>query len=320
MKKSSLALRAYISLISIAFSTGIVVPAQARAVDPIAPTTASSGTLDAGGAADYWTEKRMRAATPAEPSASDGNTSTQTTTTTTSASTGIPYTSSEVTDPTTYPYTTHGRVFFRANGMSWTCSATVVTSENRSVVFTAGHCVHQGASRGSWATKWVFVPGYHDGSAPYGKWTAEKLFAPSAWTKSAAAAYDIGAAVLRPNAAGQRIADVVGSQGIIWNISRQQDITAYGYPSSGVFNGEELWTCESSFGWADPIRGPNPFAIGCNMTYGSSGGGWIVEINGSTYLNSVTSYTHPGEGKVVYGPYFGDAAAALYKRASTIAV
>jgi hypothetical protein len=58
-------------------------------------------------------------------------------------------------------------------------------------------------------------------------------------------------------------------------------------------------------------------AVGCNLTYGASGGGWVVELPDGLYLNSVTSYSHVGERHVMYGPYFGDAAASLYQSAST---
>jgi hypothetical protein len=158
----------------------------------------------------------------------------------------------------------------------------------------------------------MFVPGYEDGEAPYGKWTAKSLAAPRGWVENASAAYDMGAAVLNPNAAGQRIQDVVGSQGIAWNLSRRQTFTAYGYPAAGTFDGQSLWACHSRYGWSDDIPGPNPMAIGCNLSYGSSGGGWIIELADGSYLNSVNSYSHVGQRHVMYGPYFGDAAANLY--------
>ena len=222
----------------------------------------------------------------------------------------IPYTREEIPSEGEFPYITHGRIFFRSGGISYSCSGTVITTENRSVVWTAGHCVNHGRDR--WANKWIFVPGYDDGEAPYGKWTAEKLAAPKGWINYGSSAYDIGAAILKPNSEGEYIADVVGSLGIAWNLSRRQEYTVYGYPAAGIFDGGSLWACHSGYGWSDPIPGPNPMAVGCNLTYGSSGGGWVVELPDGLYLNSVTSYSHVGERHVMYGPYFGDAAASLY--------
>jgi V8-like Glu-specific endopeptidase len=46
------------------------------------------------------------------------------------------------TDYTQYPYRTVGKVFFtKDDGRRFSCSAAVIASENRSVVWTAGHCV-----------------------------------------------------------------------------------------------------------------------------------------------------------------------------------
>ena len=224
----------------------------------------------------------------------------------------IPFTSEDLGGETDYPYITHGRVFFRSGGVSYSCSGTVVTSSNESVVWTAGHCVNH-VGQGGWVNKWVFVPGYDDGEAPYGKWTAETLAAPRGWIGHGSAAYDMGAAIVGPNSEGETISDVVGSQGIAWNLPRRHEYTAYGYPAAGSFDGGSLWACHSRYGWSDPIPGPNPMAIGCNLSYGSSGGGWIVDLADGSYLNSVTSYSHVGERRVTYGPYFGDAAANLYR-------
>ena len=43
------------------------------------------------------------------------------------------------------------------------CSAAVVDSANRSVVVTAGHCVHLKSIPGGWVKKLLFVPAYDKG-------------------------------------------------------------------------------------------------------------------------------------------------------------
>ncbi|MDQ4094664.1 MAG: hypothetical protein M3174_00435 [Actinomycetota bacterium] len=288
-----------------------------------APPTAAAGALSSGETARlhevddpasktrrFWTEERMLAAENNDRAAGDASGSS----TLSDGDGGIPYTREEISTDGDSAYITHGRIFFRSEGRSYTCSGTVITTDNRSVVWTAGHCVNHGGDR--WANKWIFVPGYDDGEAPYGKWTAQTLAAPRGWINHGSSAYDIGAAILNPNARGEYIADVVGSLGIAWNLPRRQEFTVYGYPAAGLFTGGSLWACRSAYGWSDPIPGPNPLAVGCNLPYGSSGGGWVVELSDGLYLNSVTSYSHVGERHVVYGPYFGDAAASLYERVS----
>ena len=52
--------------------------------------------------------------------------------------------------------------------------------------------------------------------------------------------------------------------------------------------------------------------IGCDMTGGSSGGGWVV---GNTVL-SVNSYGYTTEPNVMYGPYQDSVAQNLYTTAA----
>ncbi|MEU4723522.1 hypothetical protein AB0G06_28225 [Nonomuraea dietziae] len=62
---------------------------------------------------------------------------------------------------------TIGKVFFvdRKGEYHW-CSATSIQSRHRNLVATAGHCVYE-HGRDVFA-KWVFVPGYYQGKAPFG--------------------------------------------------------------------------------------------------------------------------------------------------------
>ena len=68
------------------------------------------------------------------------------------------------------------------------CSGTALLSGNKSVVWTAGHCVNEGP--GDFATNWEFVPAYKDGSAPLGVYVAEDLITSSAWANQGDFSYD----------------------------------------------------------------------------------------------------------------------------------
>ena len=72
-------------------------------------------------------------------------------------------------EPATYN-PAHGKVFFTDSGVNYVCSGTALTSGNKSVVWTAGHCVNEGP--GAYYTNWAFVPAYKDGARPYGTWAA----------------------------------------------------------------------------------------------------------------------------------------------------
>ena len=222
----------------------------------------------------------------------------------------LPWTSEEITTPYTQaPTSTHGKVFFTLGGNDYVCSGTALLSGNKSVVWTAGHCVNEGP--GAFATNWQFVPAYKDGSAPLGVYVAEDLYSPTAWVNSGDFSYDLGAAVVGP-AGGTALTDRVGGRGIAFNYSRSQNFQSYGYPAAPPFTGERLWRCNSPVQTHDNSANPATMGIGCDMTGGSSGGGWIV--GSSVY--SVNSYGYDNQPDVMYGPYQGSVAQSLYNAAS----
>ena len=79
------------------------------------------------------------------------------------------------------------------------CSASVINSEGKDTVWTAGHCVNAGQTNGAWATNWTFVPAYDDDLAnprPYGTWSARQLWTKTAWKNNADFAEDMGVAIM----------------------------------------------------------------------------------------------------------------------------
>jgi hypothetical protein len=229
----------------------------------------------------------------------------------------IPYTSVELTDTTSYPNVVHGIVFFKLAKFDYSCSGTVVNAPAHSVVVTAGHCVHEGGRFGRWATNWAFVPGYQDKATPFGVWPAARLFTTKLWRKGARFSSDFAAASMSPSPTGQTLEATVGARGIAFNQPREQEYSSYGYPVSPApkFDGESLWVCDSAFGMIDPFperQGPPQSGIGCDMGSGSSGGGWVF---GDLYVNSVNSFGYAFMPDVLFGTYFGDAAADVYARA-----
>jgi V8-like Glu-specific endopeptidase len=212
------------------------------------------------------------------------------------------------------PTRTTGKVFFRdARGGTWVCSGSSVATESRLVVFTAGHCVFDLTTK-SYYRNWTYVPGYKNGSAPYGSWTARELWTLKGWhdgTWPAAIPYDTAAAVLNLRS-GKRIQNVVGGNGVSWNQPATQTVYALGYPAESPFNGQTLRYClgttftDANFG----SRG-----LGCTMNGGSSGGPWLRAYNsrsGYGYLNGNTSYSYQNNRTRLYAPYYGSAQGALY--------
>lgn len=228
----------------------------------------------------------------------------------------FPYTRSAVplSYYNSYPYKTFGKVFFVQNGRNYVCSGTVVNSENRSVIWTAGHCVH-GGSGGRYHSNWIFVPAYRDGYTPFGKWAARSLSTTAGWASYGSFSYDLGAAVVGPAADGSRLANRVGALGLTWNQPYQQNWRAFGYPAASPFNGQRMYVCAAPTATLDYSNGsPATMGIGCDMTPGASGGGWTLGLSSSGgYVASVNSYKYLRDQPLaMYGPYQGTAAANLF--------
>jgi hypothetical protein len=72
---------------------------------------------------------------------------------------------------------TIGKVFFvDAKGAYKWASATAIASKYGNLVATAGHVVYDTASNGDTLDKWVFVPGYYQGKAPWGLYVGKQAF------------------------------------------------------------------------------------------------------------------------------------------------
>ncbi|MGW0809586.1 trypsin-like serine peptidase [Nonomuraea sp. NPDC002799] len=72
---------------------------------------------------------------------------------------------------------TIGKVFFvNSKGEKKWCSATSIQSQYRNLVATAGHCVYDTAGNTDVLSKWVFVPGYYQGKAPWGIYVGKTAY------------------------------------------------------------------------------------------------------------------------------------------------
>ncbi|SEM85866.1 trypsin-like serine peptidase [Nonomuraea pusilla] len=72
---------------------------------------------------------------------------------------------------------TIGKVFFvNGKGEKKWCSATSIQSNYRNLVATAGHCVYDTGANSDVMSKWVFVPGYYQGKAPWGIYVGKQAF------------------------------------------------------------------------------------------------------------------------------------------------
>ena len=130
--------------------------------------------------------------------------------------------------------------------------------------------------------------------------------------------YDLGAAVVRRTLEGERLAGRRRRAAASASTSPATSSTsALGYPAVTSPLAPDSTASASSAaragrdGTDDPgTAGPATTAIDCDMTGGSSGGGWIV----APTLLSVTSYGYELELDSLYGPYMSTAAKSLYRQ------
>lgn len=201
---------------------------------------------------------------------------------------------------------TNGKVFFTRAGLNYVCSATIVNSEGKSLVWTAGHCVVDGKV---WDSNFTFVPSYNNGSRPYGTWYSRQLTTTSGWFYNRDFSQDVGAATMYRNGFGYRITDYLGAQGITWNQSANYDTCAFGYPQASPYNGAYLTeACGSTY---NPGNGTIYMYSG--MTGGSSGGAWYRNFDGSWgQVNGHNDFIYTSSPSWMYSPYYGNQVASLY--------
>jgi hypothetical protein len=208
---------------------------------------------------------------------------------------------------------TVGKVFFTSLGVNYVCSGSIVNSEGKSVVWTAGHCVSDG---GAWNTNWTFVPNYYSGVAPYGYWYSYSLTTTTAWfNNNNDYANDVGASVMyRTN--GQRIADYLGAQGIAWNQALSGNyVYAFGYPQASPFTGCCLY---EEVGYTYNGGGNTIYMVNA-MTGGSSGGPWLGWFDGNWgYVNGHNDFKYTASPQYMYSPYYGNQVLNVYNAVRNI--
>ncbi|MEU0334651.1 hypothetical protein [Streptomyces sp. NPDC006193] len=251
-----------------------------------------------------------------------------------------------VTPPYHAQAATSGKLLFDAPDGTMVCSATVVTDPahpgKSNLVWTAGHCVHAG-KKGGWYRNIAFVPSYNDQGksaaaletagrsevAPYGVWWADAAKTSQQWineggqTGGNGASYDFAVIHVTPEqgSAGKSLEETVGGALPVDfdapAVSKVESITAKGYPAAAPYDGQLLYQCQDKPGRLSIDQSdPTMYRIGCTMTGGSSGGGWVeTGADGKPALVSNTSIGPVNAGWLA-GPRLGDVAKSVYESVS----
>jgi V8-like Glu-specific endopeptidase len=207
------------------------------------------------------------------------------------------------------PASTTGVLLFTRSGRNYMCSGSVVNSEAKNMVITAGHCLYKD---GLYSGRVVFIPDFYKGSTPYSLWTAVVMAPSHQWVDRQDFHYDWAFMLVIHDASGRRLADVTGSQGIYWNYPDPlyRLTWIFGYPAEPPYDGQMLWYCHE-YAWNDGLNRRN-IGMMCNMNGGASGGPWIMgDTPAYAWVNGVTSYTYGNN--ALYSSYFGSDVAQQYQ-------
>jgi V8-like Glu-specific endopeptidase len=193
------------------------------------------------------------------------------------------------------------------------CTAVVVHSTSGDAVMTAAHCVFGGLLPG-YHTDLAFVPGYHDGQAPYGVWVPTSVVLDSRWVSSQNPDDDVAFVTLtRADGGTGTLEQLTGADSVRFNPPFTDPVDVIGYPithnqsiscaaPTSEFSATQLqFDCG---GYSDGVSG-SPFIDGINP---ATGAGTVVGVLGG----------HDGGGKtskVSFAAYPTDNIAALYHAA-----
>jgi V8-like Glu-specific endopeptidase len=203
---------------------------------------------------------------------------------------------------------TVGKVYYdTAAGEPKVCSAAVVNSNGQNMLFTAGHCVHQGDG-GQWhnINTWEFHAGRTDGGTPDGHiFRAHSATTWNSWINDGEHDYDDAVVILKRNIYGWPAAAVVGANGLRTGGAKDQYHTIIGY-----LGGENFQRFLEGLTGASALF-PNMISFQGRIGPGASGGPWLLDYTntpdqyGVGYVHGVTSIGNDLNWS--WSPYFVDA-------------
>jgi V8-like Glu-specific endopeptidase len=187
------------------------------------------------------------------------------------------------------------------------CTASVVDSPAGNLAVTAAHCVT------GKALSVVFVPGYHNGQAPYGTWRVTRIFTDAAWSASADPDDDVAFLQLAPNADGVNVESVTGAERLEAGSPDRALVKVIGYPSD---TDEPVWCVN----WTREFSSTQLVFDCGGYPDGTSGGPFLTDVSpvsgDGTVIGVIGGYQQGGDTDAVsYSIVFGANVASLYQEA-----
>ncbi|MFF0412886.1 trypsin-like serine protease [Kitasatospora sp. NPDC004745] len=184
------------------------------------------------------------------------------------------------------------------------CTASVLHSPTGNLLLTAAHCLNS-------ADGVTFVPGYRDGSAPFGSWRVTAVHTTSGWSGKGDQDEDFAILETAPSN-GRNVEDVVGGNHLGTDEPFGATVHLYGYPGDA----ETPSLCTNSTGKQSTYQR----VVSCPAyPAGTSGGPWIDVATGDV-VGAIGGFQQGGDSDdVSYSAYFDHTIAGLYAEAEAAA-
>ena len=202
-----------------------------------------------------------------------------------------------------------GALFGESSGKlgSHFCTASVVDSPHGDLAITAAHCV-TGTSG-----QIAFVPGYANGTEPYGVWQVTRVYTDAAWQSAQDPDDDVAFLQLSGAPGGAAIETVTGAEHVATDAAAGGLVRVIGYPDTA-----ELPV--SCVNWTKAFS-ETQLEFDCGgFPNGTSGGPFLADVSASsgqgTVIGVIGGYEQGGDTpQVSYSVAFGSAVAVLYQAA-----
>jgi V8-like Glu-specific endopeptidase len=191
------------------------------------------------------------------------------------------------------------------------CTASVVDSPAGDVLVTAAHCL-DGYSRRNPAGV-AFVPGYHDGDAPYGIWPVTRVFVDAAWARSGDPDDDVAFLVVSQAGRPVPVQSVTGAERLAFGQPLTSMVKVIGYPARL----DQPISCQN----ATTAFSATQLQFNCgNYSEGTSGAPFLIDDGSGgpgLVVGVIGGYEQGGDTPdVSYAAYFGPNVRALYELAA----
>jgi V8-like Glu-specific endopeptidase len=196
---------------------------------------------------------------------------------------------------------------FPPGSATHTCTASVVDSAVGNLLITATHCI-AGDAKG-----YTFVPGYHDGIAPYGSWTVTGAYASPQWVRRRSPRFDVAFLVVAPQRRQGRLRQIQTVTGADRMGTAPAPGTRVTVPAYPIGRDDRPLTCTARVTYRDgyPAFDCTPYVDG------TSGAPWLWRSRGGWTVVGVIGGLHQGgcEPWTSYSAPFGSDARQTYAAA-----